>query len=501
MNSLPATSDITVNWNILGGLILYLVAVLVVGFWTYRYMRTLDDFVLGGRRLGPWVAAISERASGESAWFLLGLPGAAYALGFTEFWSVIGIAFGIFASWTLLAGPLRRATGKTGALTIPDYFETRYSDSSHSLRIVSMVIILFFYTFYVSAQFVGAGKILNATFNLDTEPGIIIGATIVVFYTLMGGFLAVAWTDLVQGLLMVTVAIVLPILGFVKLHHAGGFLQAVSVRGDAFLTLRAMMIEGDLSTITGAAAFGLIIGSLSWGFGYLGQPHLLTRYMAIRKERDLRKGTLIAMVWVLLAYWGAVLIGVTGVGILGPDIADQEHVMPLLAKALVPSWIAGLMIAGGIAAMMSTADSQLIVATSALIEDIYARLIHPSVTPGRMVLLSRIATVIIAGIALLLAFANEDLIFDLVAYAWAGIGSSIGPPLLLSLRWRRTTRWGVFSGMLGGMTATILWKNLAALNSALDLKLASFLISLFLTFAVSLLTKPPSESTSYISNQ
>ena len=491
MNQPLPAAGAAIDWSIMGGLIFYLLVVLFVGFWTYRYMRSLDDFVLGGRRLGPWVAAISERASGESAWFLLGLPGAAYALGFTELWSVIGIAFGIFASWTLLAGPLRRATGKMGAITIPDYFEMRFQDSTHSLRIVSMIIILFFYTFYISAQFIGAGKILNATFGLDPKWGILLGAAIVIFYTLMGGFLAVAWTDLFQGLLMLGVAVVLPILGFLKLQQSGGFLQAVSARGDAFLTMTGMLQHGQVTKVGGAVAFGLVLGSLSWGFGYLGQPHLLTRYMAIRSEKDLRKSTLIAMVWVLLAYWGAALIGIMGVGLLGPDIADQEHVMPLVAKALVPSWIAGIMIAGAIAAMMSTADSQLIVATSAVIEDIYARLIHPKVSQKRLVLSSRIATIGISGIALVLAYVNQDLIFDLVAYAWAGIGSSIGPPLRLSLRWKRTTRWGVFAGLLGGMIATIAWKNVGALGAALDLKLASFLVSLCLTFVVSLVTTPP----------
>lgn len=471
-----------IDWSIVGGLLLYLVVVLAVGIWTSRLMRRLDDFVLGGRRLGPLATAVSERASGESAWFLLGLPGAAYATGFTSFWSVIGIAAGIFASWTLLAVPLRRATGRMGALTLPDYFELRFQDRTHLLRGVSTLIILVFYTVYVGAQFVGAGKILQATFGLEARWGMLVGAGVVGFYTLMGGFLAVVWTDVVQGILMMCVAVILPVVGILQLGGLDGFTASVTNLGPEFVTMNA----GE----TGRAfLFGIMLGGLAWGFGYLGQPHLLARYMAIRKPRDLRPGTTIAMTWVLIAYWGAVMIGLVGTGILGPDVPDPEKVMPLLAMTLMPGWIAGLMIAGAIAAMMSTADSQLIVSVSAVIEDVYVRILRPNASPKRLVGLSRLATLVIAAIALYLAFQNQDLIFNMVAYAWSGLGSSFGPPLLLSLRWRRVRRWGVLAGMLSGMASTILWRNVPALNEALDLKLASFLISLGMTVLVSLLSR------------
>jgi sodium/proline symporter len=478
-----------IDWSILAGLFLYLVVVLAVGIYTARRMRKLDDFVLAGRRLGPLATAVSERASGESSWFLLGLPGMAYAAGFNTFWSVIGIASGIFASWTLLAIPLRKATGKMDSLTLPDFFESRFQDRTHLLRAVSTIIILVFYTVYVGAQFVGAGKILHAAFGLDPVKGMLIGAGVVGFYTLMGGFLAVVWTDVVQGLLMMCVAVVLPVVGIMHLGGIDGFVSHVSQMGPDFLAMNAGQ--------TGRAfLFGVMLGGLSWGFGYLGQPHLLTRYMAIRNPRHLRQGTAIAMTWVLIAYWGAVMIGLVGVGVLGTELADAETVMPLLAKALMPGWIAGLIIAGAIAAMMSTADSQLIVSVSAVIEDVYVKLFHPSASPRRLVTLSRIATVVIAAVALYLAFQNKDLIFNMVAYAWSGLGSSFGPPLLLSLRWKRVRRWGVLAGMLSGMASTILWKNVDVLGQALDIKLASFLISLGMTIAVSLLAgKESADST------
>ena len=476
---------------ILAGLVVYLLLMIGVGVACYRYMKTLDDFVLGGRRLGPWVAAISERASGESAWFLLGLPGAAYALGFTEYWSVVGIAAGILASWTFIAIPLRRETARLGAITLPDYFEARFGDRSRLLRVVSMVVILVFYTAYVGAQLTGAGKILNATFGLDPRAGIWIGVVVIVFYTLLGGFLAVAWTDLIQGLLMSFVAVVLPIVGLVSIGGPAAFLERVAPRGEAFLS----MTGGEFG-----AAFGLgaAVGGLSWGFGYLGQPHLLSRYMAIRRTSELRKGGLIAMGWTLLSYWGAPFVGLVGVAVLGPDLADPEQVMPLLAKALVPGWIAGIMIAGATAAMISSADSQLLVATSTLIEDIYVRLFRGGGKPARLVLLSRLATLGIAAVAAAFAFqayGGSNVIDTIVAYAWTGLGASFGPPLLFALWWRGTTRSGALAGMLCGMAATIVWQNGPALlgvdlNAALDIKAAAVLLSAATVLVVSLLTRP-----------
>ena len=475
---------------ILVGLLLYLVLMIVVGVAASRYMNTLDDYVLAGRRLGPWVAAISERASGESAWFLLGLPGAAYGLGFTEYWSVIGIACGILVSWTFIAMPLRRETARLGALTLPDYFELRFGDRSRLLRIVSMVVILFFYTGYLGAQLLGAGKILHGTFpGLETHWGIYIGAAVIVGYTLLGGFLAVAWTDLIQGLLMTAVAVVLPIVGVIAVGGPAALIEKLAPRGPEFL-----MLSG--GKVGAAFLFGTVVGGMSWGLGYLGQPHLLTRYMAIRKTSELRQGGLIAMGWTLLSYWGAPMIGIVAVAVLGADLDPSQHeeIMPLLAKTLLPGWIAGVMIAGATAAMMSTADSQLLVATSTLIEDVYVRLFRPNTPQKRLVFLSRVATIVIAVVALglaLMALGGSSMIDRMVTYAWTGLGASFGPALVLSLWWRRTTRWGVLAGMVGGMAATIVWKQSETLGALLDIKAAAVLISAALVLLVSLADRPP----------
>ncbi len=473
--------------SLLFGLLGYLVIVLFLGIWASRMMRRLDDFLLAGCRLGAVATAISERASGESAWFLLGLPGAAYAAGFTEYWTVIGSAAGIFTSWILIAIPLRRLTEKLGALTIPDYFEMRFGDHARILRSVSMVIILFFYTAYVAAQFVGGAKILTATFGLSNGWGLILGALVVTSYTLMGGLLAVVWTDVLQGLLMAAVAVILPVVGILHLGGPAAFVESLAARAPEMLTLSGGK--------TGAAfLFGVMIGSLSWGFGYLGQPHLLTRYMAAKGVRQLKTGAGVAIGWVLVAYWSAPLVGMVGVGLLGPDLADPEMVMPLVAKFLLPGWLAGIFIAGAVAAMMSTADSQLLVATSAVVEDFYVRILGKEKTDGKKILLvSRLATLGVALVALVLAFSSKEMIYDMVAYAWAGLGSSFGPPLLLSLRWKRITRSGALAGMLAGTISNIIWNNVGALNDAIDLKFATFVFSLVFTVAVSLMTTGRSE--------
>ena len=478
--------------SIFVGLVAYLIVMIVVGVISSRYMRTLDDYVLAGRRLGPWVAAISERASGESAWFLLGLPAAAYGMGFSKYWDVVGIAAGILASWTFIAMPLRRETARLGALTLPDYFELRFNDKTRLLRLVSMVVILFFYTAYVAAQLVGASKIFQTILGLPEGSGqficLAIGLVIVVAYTILGGFLAVAWTDFIQGLLMTAVAVVLPVVGLIQLGGLSAIIDAAP--SPDFLSVTA-------GTTGAAFFFGVVVGGLSWGLGYLGQPHLLTRYMAVRKTADLRRGGLIAMGWTLISYWGAPMIGIVGLAVLGPGLADPDLVMPTLAVELLPGWLAGIMIAGATAAMMSTADSQLLVASSTLVEDIYVRLFRSNEKPEKLVLISRICTVLIALVAFALAWSAlrnpgaTSLIDGMVSYAWTGLGSSFGPSLLLALWWKRTTWHGALAGMVGGMVSTILWDDILGLGSVLDEKAACVMISAALVVVVSLATPPP----------
>ncbi len=474
-------------YPILLGFIGYLLVVIVVGLVAFRYTKTLADFLLAGRRLGAWVVAFSERASGESAWLLIGLPGLALATGFSAIWSAIGCAAGIFASWTLVAKRLRIQTEKLGALTLPDYFEARYQDTTHLLRIVSMAVIVFFFTFYVSAQFLAAGKVLNTTFGITPLHGMIIGAVIILFYTIMGGFLAVAWTDLVQGILMAGAMILLPLAAWNELGGVAGVAERI---GD---------IDPNLLLVTGnksghALVMGLIVGSCGIGLGYVGQPHLLTRFMAIRDPKELRKGTLIAMSWVVVAFWGAVLVGIAGLAHFGADgLTDPEHVMPQVATLFLPAGIAGIVISAAIAAMMSTADSQLLVATSALSEDIYHQLINKDAPQKRLVAISRIGTVLIGVVAFVLAMNAEERVYWFVLYAWAGLGAAFGPGIVLSLWWKRTTKWGVFAGMVVGSATAVIWHNVPALKAFVYELVPAFVFALVAVVVVSLLTRPPRE--------
>jgi len=470
---------------ILLGFIGYLLVVVVVGLWTFRYTKTLSDFLLAGRRLGAWVVAFSERASGESAWLLIGLPGLALASGFSAIWSAIGCAAGILASWTLVAKRLRVQTEKLGALTLPDYFEARYKDASHLLRIISMAVIVFFFTFYVAAQFLAAGKVLHTTFGIMPIHGMIIGAVIILFYTIMGGFFAVAWTDLVQGILMAGAMILLPVAGWIELGGAAGIAERIGA------------IDPNLLSVTGGQTgrsliLGLIVGSCGIGLGYVGQPHLLTRFMAIRRPEDLRKGTVIAMTWVIIAFWGAVLVGIVGLAHFGADgLADAEHVMPQVALLFLPAGVAGIVISAAIAAMMSTADSQLLVATSALSEDIYHQLINKNASQRRLVAISRVGTVLIGVIAFLLALRAEEKVYWFVLYAWAGLGAAFGPAIVLSLWWKRTTKWGVFAGMVVGSATAVIWRNVPALKGLVYELVPAFVLALIAVLVVSLLTEPP----------
>ena len=459
----------------------YLVLLLIKGSLTFKFNKTLADYVLAGRRLGPWLVSISERSSGESAWLLIGLPGLALATGFNAIWPAIGCVAGILFSWTFISRRLRMETEKHNALTLPDLFENRFSDKTHALRIVSTIIIILFFTVYVSAQFLAAGKVLNTIFGISKLQGMMVGAFIIVIYTIMGGFFAVAWTDLLQGTIMVFTLVLLPIVGLIEL---GGIEK---------LSLALKNVDPSLLLVGGGkhgfAAAASILGGLGIGLGYMGQPHLVTRFMAIKDPRKLRQGTLIAMCWALLAFWGAVFIGIIGLGLFGNIFADQEQIMPYMTKALVPAGLAGIMISGAIAAMMSTADSQLLVSTSAISRDIYQQMMKKDAPERRLVLISRVATLIIGVIAFFLALSAESLVYWLVLYAWAGLGASFGPALLTTLWWKKVTKQGVLSGMIVGTITVLIWYNVPALKNSLYELIPAFFLSLFSIIIVSLLTQ------------
>lgn len=464
------------------GFIIYLILILIVGLITYNANKNHFDFFLGGRRVNHWVVAFSERASGESAWLLLGLPGAAYASGLMEVWTAIGCVWGIIFYWYVIAEDLRNESEKVMAITLPDFFAQKFDKGKTAIRITATLIIIFFFTFYLSAQFNGAGKVLLVTFGIDQFWGMVLGASVIIVYTMLGGFFAVAFTDMIQGIIMIGALVILPLAGLADiLATKGEFAQALGASGENYVSL-----TGDKS---GWLALAFIISGLSWGLGYMGQPHLLTRFMAIKDPGKIRISRRIAIAWVIPAFTGGLVIGLVGLALYGKGyFEDVEQVMPHLANALLPTWIAGVFISGAIAAMMSTADSQLLVISSSVIEDIYHKTLKKAVSEKVLLRLSRTITIVVGISGFLIAVSSGKLIFSMVSYAWAGLGSSFGPALFLTLKWRKTTWQGVLTGMIMGTVSTVIWTEIEWLDAVISSRLSSFLLAFLTIYFVSSLT-------------
>jgi len=477
--------------TLLVAFLVYLVALIAFGIMAYRRTKTFDDYYLAGRDLDPRVAALSAEASSESGWLLLGLPGQAFSQGIGAFWVALGCVCGTFFNWTAVARRLRKLTGFFRAITIPDYLETRFEDSSHVLRIIAALLIAVFMTAYVAAQFVASGKALSVTFGFDYMTSVLIGAAVILFYTMLGGFFAVAWTDALQAMMMLFWLLVIPTLGIIKLGGPAALwstLASMTSPGDGFLSLRVGK--------EGIALVTFIVGMIGIGLGYPGQPHVLVRFMAIRKPSLVRRGALIGVIWAVLALYGAVFIGLVGKALLATDPGDPERVMPLLAIQLLPGWLAGVMIAAAMAAMMSTADSQLLVASSSFVQDFYHKAFGRNPGPRQLVLYSRIVTLVVGVVAMVVALMQDPenpvgVVFWLVLYAWGGLASSFGPLIVLSLYWKRVTRAGAIAGMVTGSATVIVWKNIGMLSDFIYELVPGVIVSALVIVVVSLLTTPP----------
>lgn len=464
------------------GFIIYLLIILIVGLITYKSNKSHFDFFLGGRKVNHWVVAFSERASGESAWLLLGLPGAAYATGVMEFWTALGCVWGIVFYWYVIAEDLRRESEAVSSITLPDFFAQKFSKGQTAIRITATLIIIFFFTFYLSAQFNGAGKVLFVTFGIDQFWGMVIGASFIIVYTMLGGFFAVAFTDMIQGIIMISALVILPLAGLAEiLTTKGEFTQAIAASGNDLVR-----ITGDKS---GFLAYAFILSGLSWGFGYMGQPHLLTRFMSIKDPSKIKFSRRIAIAWVIPAFTGGLVIGLVGLGLYGKGyFEDVEQVMPYLANDLLPTWLAGIFVSAAIAAMMSTADSQLLVISSSVIEDIYHKTLNNKVSEKTLLKLSRGITIVVGISGFIIAISSGKLIFSMVSYAWAGLGSSFGPALLLTLKWKKTTWQGVLSGMIVGTLSTVIWSEIGWLDAIISSRLSSFVFAFLTVYMVSQFT-------------
>ncbi|GEL08580.1 sodium/proline symporter PutP [Salisediminibacterium halotolerans] len=472
---------------ILTTFVIYLIGMMVLGLIAYRMTDTLSDYVLGGRRLGAGVAALSAGASDMSSWLLLGLPGALYLSGLVESWIAIGLAVGAVINWMLVAGRLRAYTEVANdSITLPDFFENRFNDTSRSLRIVSALALLVFFTFYTSSGLVGGAVLFESTFGIDQQLALYIGALIIIGYTFLGGFLAVSWTDFVQGILMFLALIIIPIWAIMEL---GGI-------GPTFDQVRAVDPQ-NLELFGGVGAIG-IISLLGWGLGYFGQPHIIVRFMSIKSMKELPKAQGIGITWVILSMTGAVMTGLVGIAYFADAPLDNhETVFLMFTQALFHPVIAGILLAAVLAAIMSTIDSQLLVSSSALAEDIYKGFIRKNADQKELVLVGRLGVLTIAVIALILAQDPDSTVLELVSYAWAGLGATFGPVVVFSLFWKRMTRGGALAGLISGALTVWIWVTFlqtdAGFFSLYEL-VVGFVVSSIMIVVFSLLSKPPEKA-------
>lgn len=462
----------------------YLALTLGLGLWQSLKTKTQSDFVLGSSKLPGWMLALSERATGESAWLLLGLTGFVYSTGLSGIWTCVGCLLGISTAWIVLARKFRREAKQYNAMTMPEYFSSKFKQKANTIRILSTIIIVFFFIFYVGAQFAGAGKTIFKTFGLDPLWGMVIAAAIILIYATAGGFISVVAVDTLQSLLMITTLIITPVIMLVLV-----FKEPVSI-GEALRQAGG----GRLSLTGGLTGFGaglLIFNNIAWFFGYLGgQPQLNARFMGMRDDRHVKIGRNIAVGWTALAYAGVVVIGVSAVVLFGPNaVTDPEMILPHILTHLFPDWLAAILLAGAVAAMISTAQSMLLVASSSISQDVYNGIIKKGkAKDSRLLFLSRAATLGIGLLGLILALTTSELIYYIVSYAWAGIGCSFAPAVLLSFYWDRFSSKGIVTALSTGLITTIVWI-LTGLDGEVTARAATFIAAMGLAVLVTLLSK------------
>lgn len=462
-------------------IVIYMVAMLLIGYYSFRRTSNLTDYMLGGRSLGPAVTALSAGASDMSGWLLMGLPGAIYASGLIEAWIAVGLTVGAYLNWLLVAPRLRVYSQVTNdSITIPSFLENRLKDTSRLLRIVSGIIILLFFTFYVSSGMVAGGLFFESSFGLNYHTGLLIVSAVVIAYTLFGGFLAVSYTDFVQGLIMFLALVFVPVIG---LFVVGGFEGASE-------SIRAVD-PSRLSMIEGASVLG-VLSAVAWGLGYFGQPHIIVRFMAISSVKETKHARRIGIGWMVISLLGALATGLVGIAYFqqnpGNDLGNSETVFITLGQFLFHPFIAGIMLAAVLAAIMSTISSQLIVTSSALIEDIYKVVIKKDSTDKQFVTMGRVAVLIVSLIAMFIAWEQNETILELVAYAWAGFGGAFGPIILLALFWRRLTAMGALAGMVIGAVTVVVWGNSEYLSEIMYEIVPAFILCLLFAVGISLLT-------------
>lgn len=466
--------------------------IVMLGIGLYAYKTSTDDlsgYMLGGRKLGPAVTALSAGASDMSGWMLMGLPGAMYTTGLSSMWIAVGLTIGAYLNYVLVAPRLRIYTEVANdSITIPDFFENRFQDHSKMLRFISAIVIFIFFTLYTSAGMVSGGKLFDSAFGLDYKVGLFITAGVVVAYTLFGGFLAVSLTDFVQGCIMFIALILVPIVAFTDIGGIDATVEQVR-QVDSSLT----------NVLKGTTAIG-VISLLAWGLGYFGQPHIIVRFMAIQSVKEIKSARRIGISWMIVSIVGALATGFVGVAYMnrtGSVLEDPETIFIVFSQILFHPLITGFLLAAILAAIMSTISSQLLVTSSAVTEDFYKAFFRRNASEQELVLIGRVSVLAVALIAILLSYNPNDTILGLVGYAWAGFGAAFGPPMLLSLYWKRMNRWGALAGMIVGSVTVLIWAN-TPLGDVIYEMIPGFLLSLIAAILISLLSEKPGDN---VSNQ
>lgn len=482
-------------------IVIYLVIMLVVGIMCSKGNNTVDDFYLGGRKLGPIVTAMSAEASDMSSWLLMGLPGLAYISGLADpGWTAIGLAVGTYLNWLIVAKRLRRYSAHIDAITIPDFFSRRYKEQKNLLMAFAAVVIIIFFVPYTASGFAACGKLFSTLFGVDYHLAMIISAIIIVGYTATGGFTAASTTDLLQSIIMSIALLVVLVFGITQAGGMGAVIDNASQLSGYLSMTQTHNTKTGLATPYGALT---IASMFAWGLGYFGMPHILLRFMAIESDTKIKTSRRIASVWVVISMAVAILIGVVGTGMVKNGamgaLEDSETIIVQIANLLsqrgvVPALIAGVILAGILASTMSTADSQLLAASSGVSENILGGLFKLKLSDKSKMVVARLTLIIISVIAVVLAWNSNSSVFKIVSFAWAGFGASFGPVMLLALFWKRSNKYGAIAGMLAGAFMVFLWKyyiaGLAPILNIYEL-LPAFVFGLLVNVVVSLCTPAP----------
>lgn len=474
--------------------VVYILGMIAIGFIAYRVTNNLSDYILGGRRLGSFVTALSAGASDMSGWLLMGLPGAVYAGGLIEGWIAVGLTIGAYLNWKLVAGRLRSHTEHSGdALTLPEYFHNRFGDKTRLIKILSAVIFLLFFAIYCASGVVAGARVFENLFGLPYHQAIWYGAVATILYTFIGGFLAVSWTDTIQASLMLFALILTPL--FV-MYNLGGFDEM-----QVLINRAGEMAQKDYNDMFAGTSVLAVISLMAWGLGYFGQPHIVVRFMAAESVKSLENARRISMTWMVICLVGAIGIGYFGMAYFfghptqaGNVSQNPEQIFIELAKLLFNPWVAGILLSAILAAVMSTLSAQLLICSSAITEDLYKGILRPKASDKELVWLSRLMVLAVAVLAIYIAQDPDSKVFGLVSNAWAGFGSAFGPVVLLSLFWKRMNGFGAIAGMLTGALIVHFWADITLKLALPEIysMIPGFITATVMIIVVSLITPTPS---------